>query len=153
MRRLPPSLWLPAAVLLLVAAVTLVRVVVAAGGDLLTGGGERQYYGWASGDPRLEERLAAAAPSLPPAAGVRLIVPAGVDPGWATFRGLYHLPQQRLLGIHRSGGPPPPADAWIVDLTTPEPRVTPPAPRPARHAPRRPARAAAQGASSSPDQR
>lgn len=129
MRRLaiPPSLWLPSAVLVLVAAVTLVRGVQTSGGDLLTGGGERQYYGWAAGDPRLEERLAAAAPSLPPAAGVRLIVPAGTEPGWATFRGLYHLPQQRLLGVSTPGDPPPRPDAWIVDVTTAEPRVTPPA--------------------------
>lgn len=130
MRRppIPASLWLPAAVLLLVAVVTLVRGVEAIGGVLLTGGGEHDHYGWASGDPRLEERLAAAAPSLPPAAGVRLIVPAGIDDGWATFRGLYHLPQQRVLGIHHPDAPPPPTDAWIVDLTTPEPRITPPKP-------------------------
>jgi hypothetical protein len=126
-RPVPPSLWLPAAVLLLVAAVTLVRGVAAAGGTLLTGGGEQTYYEWASGDPRLGERLAAAAPSIPPAAGVRLIVPAGVDVGWATFRGLYHMPQQRMLGVYRPGEPPPPADAWIVDLTAPETRITPPA--------------------------
>jgi hypothetical protein len=130
MRRPPtaPSLWLPAAVLLLVAAVTLVRGVQAAGGVLLTGSGEHAHYGWAAGDPRLEERLLAAAPSLPPAAGVRLIVPAGTELGWATFRGLYHLPQQRVLSVHWADAAPTTRDAWIVDLTTPEPRITPPQP-------------------------
>jgi hypothetical protein len=126
-RRPPASLWIPAAVLLLVAAVTLVRAVDALReGDLRTAPAERTLYQWAAGDRRLDARLAAAAPALPPGVGVRLVVPAGTEEGWATFHGLYHLPQQRLLGIHRAGAPPPPADAWIVDVTGPLPRITPP---------------------------
>lgn len=126
-RRRPLALWLPAAILLLVATLTVVRAVDALGGRLLTTPAERTFHGWAAGDPRLGERLARAAPALPPGVGVRLVVPAGTEEGWATFRGLYHLPQQRVLGIHQAGEAPPPGDAWIVDVTGPEPRIRPPA--------------------------
>lgn len=134
-RRPAASLWLPAAVLLLVAAVTLARAADALRGRLLTAPAERTVYPWAAGDRRLDERLAAAAPALPPGVGVHLVVPAGTEEGWATFHGLYHLPQQRLLGIHEAGEPPPPGDGWIVDVTGPVPRITPPAAAPVQSKP------------------
>lgn len=122
--RLP--LWLSAAALAVVATVTVVRVFQAGEGELLTARSERLFYDWAAGDAEIDRRLAAAAPRLPPGAGVRLVVPARVDAGWATFRGLYRMPQQRVIGVHRPTEPPPPRDAWIVDLTVDPPRVTPP---------------------------
>ena len=125
---MPLASRLAAAVLVLVAAVTLWRGVEALGGRLLSGADERELHTWAAGDPRIEERLAAAAPSLPPGVGVRLLVPDGTDEGWATYRGLYHLPRQRILGIHFPGEAPPPPDAWLVDVTAAPPRITPAAP-------------------------
>jgi hypothetical protein len=126
MRRTLASSRIAAAVFALVAAVTLVRGVDALRGRWLTAAGERAFHPWAAGDPRLDDRLAAAARHLPPAAGVRLLVPAGTDPAWATFRAQYHLPLQQVMGIHHAGGPPPPADAWLIDVTT-VPTITPPA--------------------------
>lgn len=128
MRRTAASSRIAAAVLALVAVVTLVRGVDALRDRWLTASGERIFHPWAAGDPRLEDRLATAARQLPAAAGVRLLVPAGTDAGWATYRAQYHLPLQRVMGVHHAGGPPPPADAWLVDVTSTPPRVTPPGP-------------------------
>lgn len=122
--RLPALLSI--AVLVVVAVVTLHRSHAAFEGDLLTAVDEHRFHRWASGNPDLERRLTSAAPLLPPGVGIHLIVPQGTDEGWATFRGLYHLPQQRVIAIHYPDQPSPPADAWIVDLTSSDPRITPP---------------------------
>ncbi|HUO86914.1 MAG TPA: hypothetical protein VM617_05955 [Thermoanaerobaculia bacterium] len=124
--RLPTLLSI--AVLVLVAVVTLRRAQAVYEGDMFTAVDERRFHGWAAGDPELEHRLASAAPLLPPGVGIRLLVPRGTGPGWATFRGIYHLPQQRVLSIHYPDEEPPPGDAWILDLTASDPRVTPPVP-------------------------